>query len=170
MKPSEYERVTGDSANSVFARAEGFPCEDVLVGAKSKWKGISGFTHQIDVAIQGDGDIIMVECKHWSHKAVKVEHLLTFIARITDIRQTVERKLHPVMVISSRFQSGCHTLAKFYGVDLEIIKSALSFAFSYKGMSAVGISPESGTLTMQGYAPIVTQTVANSSHIDPNEG
>lgn len=170
MKSSEYERVVAEIANSVFARAEGFPCENVLSGTSKKWKGVSGFTHQIDVAIRGNGDIIMVECKHWGNRVVKVEHLLTFIARIADIRPTVAQQLHPVMVTSNRFQRGCYTLAQHYGVDLEIVKSAGSFAFSYKGMCAVGISPESGAVSLQGYPPTVKQSVADPPLTTTNEG
>jgi hypothetical protein len=146
MHATAYERVTSEIANLLFPRAEGFPRQNVLVDNKSKWKGQSGFVHQIDVAIRGENDIIMVECKHWKYRNIKAENGLTFIARIADIRPTVKQTLHPVFVACSGFQSGCHKLAKFYSLDLEVIASPGNFAFSYKGMTAVGISPESGSL------------------------
>ena len=131
MNASEYEKVTSEIAQSVFKRAEGFPSQNVLLGNASKWKGQSGFVHQIDVVIQGNNDLIMVECKCWKNKVVKAEHLLTFIARVNDIQPLLEKTIHPVMVTSHRFQNGCHKLAKCYGVDLEIISSPAEFAFQY---------------------------------------
>jgi hypothetical protein len=155
MNASDYERVTGEIANSVFARPEGSPCLNVKIGNKSKWQGQSGFVHQIDVAIEGDTDIIMIECKHWKNRCIKAEHLLTFIARIADIRPVVQKKIHPVVVTPHKFQSGCHKLGRFYDVDLEIISSAGNFAFEYKGIRFVGIQPQAGASHIQGYAPTV---------------
>ena len=159
MNASEYEIVTSKSANSVFASKQGFASENVLVGNQSKWKGQSAFVHQIDVAIRSDSDIIMVECKHWKDKVIKAEHVLTFIARINDIRPTLKQTLHPVIVTCNRFQSGCYTLAKFYGIDLEIILSPERFAFSYKGMRFVGIG--TGMLQMEGNPPTVVEGAVN---------
>jgi Restriction endonuclease len=148
MNASEYERITSDIANSVFARAEGMYSLAVQIGSKSKWPGQSGFVHQIDVAIEGSTDIIMVECKHWKNH-IKAEHLLTFIARIVDIRSVLQKKIHPMMVTSERFQSGCKKLAEFYGIDLEIISSPGNFAFEYKGVRFVGIEPKPVNLQIQ---------------------
>jgi|SRR5882724_528324 len=163
MNATDYEIVTGEIANSVFARAEGFPSENVKVGSKSKWLGQSGFTHQIDVAIEGDSDIIMVKCKHWKNRCIKAEHLLTFIARINDLRPVTKKTIHPVIVTPYRFQSGCNMLAAFYKIDLDRIASAGNFAFAYKGIMRVGISPTTGALEIQGHAPIVFQSKANNA-------
>jgi hypothetical protein len=89
-----------------------------------------------------------------THKG-KAEHLLTFIARIADIRPVVQKKIHPVVVTPHKFQSGCHKLGVFYDVDLEIISSAGNFAFEYKGIRFVGIQPQAGASHIQGYAPTV---------------
>lgn len=155
MNASDYERITSDIASSVFARAEGTLSLRVQVGASSKWLGQSGFVHQIDVAIEGVTDVIFVECKHWKNRRIKAEHLLTFIARIADIRPTIQKTIHPVFVTPHKFQSGCHKLAQFYGIDLEVISSAASFAFEYKGIRAVGIQPQPAALSIQGHAPTV---------------
>jgi hypothetical protein len=49
------------------------------------------------------------------------------------IRPTLQQTLHPVFVARTGFQSGCHTLALFYALDLEVIASAGNFAFSLQG-------------------------------------
>lgn len=158
MDPSSYERVTAEIARSVFVRAEGLQATKVLFGRSNKWEGGSGFSHQIDVAIHNSTDVVLVECKHWASRAVRVEHLLTFIARVHDIRMIEKRTIHPVMVASTSFQSGCHVLAAHYGIDLEVIASPGSFAFQYKGLRSVGIEPQPGAMSIQGYAPTVHQT------------
>jgi hypothetical protein len=149
MKWDEYEQVTGDLAKAVFAHAEGNAHLKITTGSMSKQEGISGFPHQIDVVIQGKNDLIMVECKSWKDK-VKAEHLLTFIARILDIKaRQKDYTIHPVMVTSSEFQSGCHVLADYYGVDLETISSPEEFAFKYKGLRFVGIKPTASVVTLE---------------------
>ena len=162
MDASEYERVTSEIANSVFAWAEGFPSENVRFGRRSKWKGQSEFVHQIDVAIQGQNDIIMVECKHLRDKSIHAEHILTFIARINDIRSTLRETIHPVFVACNGFQSGCRKLATFYKLDLTVVSSPGNFAFSYKGMKAVGRSPAPARLQLHGLAPTAIQAATKN--------
>src|SRR5437773_1957937 len=121
MNFSGYEEVTSKIAASVFERVSGFPAGRVLFGKKNKWSGQSGYPHQIDVAICGSQDIIMVECKHYNKKnRVKVEHLLTFSGRINDIRPIHSETIHPVIVTLHGFQSGCQELADYYKIDLAI--------------------------------------------------
>jgi hypothetical protein len=151
VNAQEYEEATGHIADSVMRRVEELSLRTIQVGRQSKHVGASGFPHQIDVFIESESDVLLVECKHWRTRRVKVEHLLTFIGRVVDLRSSCAKTVHAVFVTSSAFQSGCITIERHFDVDLAVIASLDSFAFEYKGLRVLGVP--AGSVELGGHAP-----------------
>jgi hypothetical protein len=85
-----------------------------------KMQGLSGYTHQIDVAyrfrIWKLDILVIVECKHYK-KRVGVDDLLEFRSRIEDLRAH-----KGLLVTSSGFQSGAEEFARANRIGLMIVR------------------------------------------------
>ncbi len=81
----EYEALCRDLVQSLYAEAEGMEPERVGKGRRNRIPGDSGYCHQIDVSVDGPGDLILVECKFWN-KPIPVDAILAFLMRVQDIR------------------------------------------------------------------------------------
>ena len=108
--------------------------------------GLSGQPHQIDVAIWGAKDLILIECKHREKEPINVDMVLTFFGRLYDIRQFLLHKgefytIHGIMVASKRFRKGAVKIAKFYGIDLQASNSIEYFTVKYKNLVVAHPAP-----------------------------
>src|SRR3954467_15657327 len=130
MTPDEYEQIAREIARSIFEHVEGVTPDKVGCGRKNRPPGISGYRHQIDVSVRGLQDLILIECKCWKKK-VSVEAVLTFFGRIHDIAPTFSGQIHGVMVTTKGFQPGVELLAKYYKIDLQIVRGPDEFSFAY---------------------------------------
>lgn len=135
----EYERVTSQIVQSIYERVEGIAPEQVNCGKRNRWPGVSGYKHQVDVSVRGPRDLILVECKRWKRK-VTVASVLVFFGRIHDIAPTFDGKIHGVIVTTLGFQSGACTMAEYCDIDLQLIRSANEFGFTYKKLRLFGLS------------------------------
>ena len=140
MRTAEYERLVAKIAASIYSNVEGVVPNQVAYGLSNKWKGQSGYSHQIDVSVRGSADVILIECKQWAKK-ISAEAVLAFIARVHDIRPICAEAVHPIMASLLGFQRGAKTLAEYYDIDLRRVKSADSFAIGYKKLQVVGVGP-----------------------------
>jgi hypothetical protein len=140
MTPQEYEQIVSEIAQSIFERVEGTAPHQVKYGKKNRWVGASGYRHQIDVSVQSHQDLILVECKYWN-KNVPAHAILTFFARVYDIRPTFNGQVHPVIVTKVGFQAGAEPLAAYYNINLQVIPSASAFGFMYKNLLLVQPAP-----------------------------
>ena len=140
MKSAEYEFVVSQIAKGIFTAIEGQNPDEVKHGRRNKWKGASGFAHQIDVTVLGPRDLIFVECKAWGRR-IKAEHVLTLAGRTIDVRQklTGEILIHPMLVTTVGFQKGTNALAEFFGVRLFKVESATQFAIQFKQLWSLGL-------------------------------
>lgn len=145
MTSDEYERVTKDLQQAIFAQVEG---EVPLVGygLRNKVKGQSGYLHQIDVSVENDHDLLLVECKMWK-VPVKVPAFLAFLARIIDISPAqASRRIHASLVTTKGFQRGVRQLAdyyrNYYDIQLDKVSSAAEFAIKYKHLIAIGVQDD----------------------------
>ncbi len=141
MKPENYEQLTSQIAQSIYTAVEGITPEQVRYGRKSRWVGQSGYEHQIDVIVRGPNDAILVECKYWE-KPVPPEAVLTFSARLSDIRPTFPGTIHGVVVTKSRFTRGAKLLAEHYEIDTAVIRNPEAFAFSYKKLRQISLATQ----------------------------
>jgi len=154
MTSREYEKVVHDIAAALYEVAENMQAEKLGYGSSNKLAGISGFNHQIDVSIASKNDLILIECKRWNQR-VEVPAFLTFLARILDIKaQETRRAVHPIVVTTIGFEEGVRTLANYYKIQLQVVRSASEFAMKYKNVATLGtsgtISPK-GSLTIEKY-------------------
>ena len=145
-KHEEQEAVAAQYARSIYESVEGIPPENVKYGGESTLMGLSGQPHQIDVAIWGAKDLILIECKHRETEPIDVDLVLTFFGRLYDIRQFLlcnEKfyTVHGIMVASKPFRKGAKKIAKFYGIDLQASNSIEYFALKYKNLVVAHPAP-----------------------------
>jgi hypothetical protein len=138
MDPRAYEELLSQIVKSICA-LEGITAEHVRWGERNLWTGASGYQHQIDVSACGPSDLIFVECKCWERK-IPVEKVLAFFGRIYDIQSISNAKIHGVIASTRGFQPGADKVARMYGIELTIVKSAQEFAFSHKHRQLLGVS------------------------------
>ena len=132
-KHEQQEAIAAQYAQSIYESVEGIAPAQIKYGRENQLIGLSGQSHQIDVAIWGAEDIILIECKHRENKPIDVDLVLTFFGRLYDIRQYFlyndkSYTIHGVMVASKPFRRGSISIAKFYGIDLQSSSSIQYFA------------------------------------------
>ena len=154
MKPEDYEQLTSQIADSIYTAVEGISPEQVLYGRRSRWIGQSGYEHQIDVIVRGPNDAILVECKYWEGP-VPPEGVLTFIARLLDIRPTFAGTIHGVVVTRSGLTGGAKLLAGHYNIDNQVIPGPEAFGFSYKKLRQISLG--TGGMGLEGQVPEVIE-------------
>ena len=85
----------------------------VRSGTKNRYKGISGYKHQIDVSFEDDDKIGIIECKRYVKK-VSTKDILVLITRQRDIALGYRKKVFASLFITKGFTAGAQTLAKHY--------------------------------------------------------
>jgi hypothetical protein len=121
INSKEYEVLVAEIAQPFFEGKDDSAFE-VKFGRRNRWRGVSGYEHQIDVSLQSISKVVLIECKCWDRN-VAVSQFLTFLGRVQDIKP-----MHPnaavegVMITNVGFQKGVFTLANHYKtVDLQIV-------------------------------------------------
>src|SRR5262249_200782 len=109
------------------------PKKAVKYGSRNKWRGESGYMHQIDVSVDGKTDVLLVECKYWA-RPVQVEDFLVFVARCVAVKPTLDgRELRGYFVTRTRFSSGgIDKLKRHYCIETAVVSSAEEFVVRYK--------------------------------------
>lgn len=85
-------------------------------GKNNKWKGASGFAHQIDASIYNDSDALLIECKSWKFRVRAIE-FLTLLGRLKDIRENPNYRnlnIRGAIVTTKGWQSGVEKLVRHY--------------------------------------------------------
>jgi len=101
----EYEELVLRILQECYER-RGRRILDAKQGKSNIWVGQSGCEHQIDVSLELDNEIVLAECKSLN-KAVDLPLVLTFLARIMDIKPAISGKfVHGVIFSSIGFQGG----------------------------------------------------------------
>jgi len=116
MNSSEYEALTSKVARKMTNYTELVNYGTEKHGRGNKWRGASGFVHQIDVSLESNTDVLLVECKRWKSK-VNAATFLALLARLMDIAggpDAAGRRFRGALVTSEGFQSGVYTLVKHY--------------------------------------------------------
>ena len=145
MRESEsYEEYAQIVVKSVYERVEKSKPIKTSCGGNSKRVGESGFEHQIDVILEGEEDLILGECKCWNKK-IPTNQILTFIARVIDIKPTYSGNIHPVMFTTVGYDPGTKKLAEHFGIDLQYASDGESFSFFYKNNLVIKPKPASAS-------------------------
>jgi hypothetical protein len=133
MKDSSYERLIAGIACKLTSYPGLATSGTVGFGRSNVWVGASTFSHQIDVSLQNETDVLLVECKHWQDRNVPPEAFLTMWARVADISQgkaCAGRRVRGAVVTTHGFQRGVYVLAGYYQevMSLFTAKSAQELA------------------------------------------
>lgn len=137
-KPEEYEKIVCEIVQSIFQIAQGNNLLDVKQGTSNLWEGDSGYRHQIDVSASNPDNLLLVECKCWN-KRIPVETVLAFYGRLADISPRSKVQVHGIIATTAGFQKGAEAVARHFGVDLCLVKSAHEFGMRYKDQFAIGV-------------------------------
>ncbi|HEY9777689.1 MAG TPA: restriction endonuclease [Planktothrix sp.] len=116
QKSVEYEQLTQEIYQQLLNQEPG--------GGKAERdvdvQGRSGVKHQIDVLWRfkkaGVEHLVLVECKHYSSN-ITLEKVRSFFGVLHDIGHC-----HGIMVTKTGFQSGAEQFARFYGIDLKLVR------------------------------------------------
>jgi len=115
-KSIEYERLT-QSVYQAILRREG---QNIEVLHNQDVVGKSDVAHQVDVLwrfkLAGVNHMVLIECKNYA-SALTLEKARNFFAVLHDIGNC-----SGVMVTRTGFQSGVEQFAKFYGIDLKLLR------------------------------------------------
>ena len=131
MTAREYENLISRLMAEIFQQTDNNSGITVCFGAKNKYRGASGHPHQIDVSVQSYDQLYLVECKCWESK-VKVETVLAFYGRITDIRPTIGGELQSAIATRRGYQPGAEVVAKHFGIELWWVQSEFEFGMKFK--------------------------------------
>lgn len=129
MTPSEYEQLVADIVAGICAGAPELDGFHVSSGRKNRLSGASGYKHQIDVSLIGQENVYLIECKRWETK-IGVQEIMVLAARATDIaRAQQDTTVHPILASKIGGTRGAITLAAYFGIQLEVVRSAGAFGF-----------------------------------------
>ena len=140
----DFEDLLGRLAASIAADIPSLVGLTPSIGRDSHVKGASGFNHQIDVAIQSAGHVVLVECKCW-RKVVGVEDLLVFIARTIDIREGDRAaRVDAVFATTVGVSEDAARLAKHFKIDVGVVRGEAEFAIKIGNLLTVAVTENSG--------------------------
>jgi hypothetical protein len=112
MDSHEYEQYVKGLVKKLSTKGS------IASGLKNKWKGKSGFKHQIDVSVELPEIVHLIECKYWKCN-ISPEALLAFSSRVYDIRKACNKSVYGAMVTNLNYTNGVQKLAKFFGIHLD---------------------------------------------------
>lgn len=142
MKSDEYENLVKDLFGSLVETVEGLPADSIRAGRLNRETGASGYQHQIDVSVRTASELHLIECKYWKRR-VTPEALLSFAARVNDIRQANPGCVVKGAVATTKGHSqGVGTLTQYFDVILQRVASAHEFAFLYKSKIHLKVAAE----------------------------
>lgn len=112
-----YELLTKEIYQEII-QSEGITNVDVK--HNTQVKGRSGVDHQVDVSWQfkqaGLQHTVLIECKNYG-SAITLENIRNFFGVLHDIGNC-----RGVMVTRTGYQEGVQQFAKFYGIDLKLLR------------------------------------------------
>ncbi len=153
MKAHRYEQLVARVAGAVIDHVEGAGSAKIAFGRSSTVAGASGYRHQVDVVAETPEALLLLECKCWRRR-VGVPALLTFAARVADIRQArTGQRVTAGLATKVGFQKGAQTLAQHYEISTDLVRGADDFVIRYKDSLNLGIkgqelTVEQGRLTL----------------------
>jgi hypothetical protein len=137
----EYEEITHGIANQVFNNKHSTDLQGAF-GTNNKVTGASKYRHQIDVSVGNKSHLLMIECKCWNKK-VTTEVLLTFAARVADIKESnTHRQVYGILVSTKGFDPGAVTLAAHFEIKLCLVTSPGDFYINYDDYGMAGQSDQ----------------------------
>lgn len=102
-------------------------------GRKNRWKGASGYVHQIDVSLENQSHVLLVECKLHTRPAT-VKDVLCLLSRQIDISGGQKslsdsninaadgREVRAALVVIGKIQRGVMTLASHYRRQISLFR------------------------------------------------
>ena len=140
MTPDEYENVVAGIVSGICQSAPELGGLRLGSGRANRLPGASGYKHQIDVSLSGSENIYLVECKRWEHK-IGVDEVMVLAARATDIIQANSGVTFQAILASTVGATrGAKTLANYFQIQLEIVRSAHEFGMRIGKNVRVGIA------------------------------
>lgn len=125
--PSEYEQLVAEIAAGICAGAPKLKGLVPGFGSKNRLVGASGYKHQIDVSLQAGKKIFLIECKRWEKK-IGVPEVLILAARVGDIHDAQPgASIQGILASKVGASKNAKTLADYWGIQLEVIRSANEF-------------------------------------------
>jgi hypothetical protein len=116
QKSVEYEKLTQEIYQCLLSKEPGGGTAE----HNQKVQGRSGVRHQIDVLWRfkkaGVEHLVCVECKNYLSN-ITLEKVRSFFGVLHDIGNC-----HGIMVTKTGFQEGAAAFAKFYGIDLKLVR------------------------------------------------
>ncbi|MGQ0801083.1 MAG: restriction endonuclease [Pseudomarimonas sp.] len=126
MSPKEYEVVVSEIVAAI-ARCQSDSSAILGYGGSNRLVGASGYKHQIDVTLKNVSAVYLIECKRWLKK-VGVEEVMVLASRGTDISQHQQvGSVHCVLATTVGATRNALVLAKFFNIQIEIVRSAQEF-------------------------------------------
>ena len=162
MNSTEYEALVSKVATKMTNYPELIRLGTVNYGSKNKWRGASGFCHQVDVSLENDRDVLLVECKHWKEN-LKAETFLVQLARVIDIAtgpDSKNRAVRGAIVTSRGFQRGVYKLEEHYKRCVSLFKVSSDEEFTvishthFIDVSSITSNGEVGTPTIMQHPPL----------------
>ncbi len=127
----------------IGALVEGTPTlrpSQIAGGRSNTVIGASGFAHQIDVSLRTDSCLVLVECKLWA-EAVDAEPVLVLTARLADIRDAnPSLDIRASLVSTKAATAGAITLAKYFGVSIDVVSGMKEYALRLRDQVFVTFS------------------------------
>jgi len=140
MTPSEYEQVVHDIVDQIRANAPELAGSILGFGRRCKVMGVSGYHHQIDVALETDTNIYLIECKRWEDR-IGVDVLLVLAARVHDVQQSRPGKhVRGILTSTNGATPNAKKLAVAFEVEIEIVRSTAEFGMRIGKRTSVGIA------------------------------
>ena len=140
MTPDEYENVVADIVSGICQNAPELDGFRLGSGRSNRLSGASGYKHQIDVSLSGDNAIYLIECKRWKTK-IGVEEVMVLAARATDIVQgTNGVPIQAILASKVGVTRGAKTLAEYFNIQLEVVRSAHEFGMRIGRNVRVGVA------------------------------
>jgi hypothetical protein len=139
MTPTEYEKTVRDLAELLHGSFGDGEIQRLTWGKSSIVVGLSGQPHQIDVVLEDKSNVLLVECKLWSHK-VDLPTFLTHVGRLSDVAGTFDYKnVVGVVATSVGFDPGPETVAQHRAIELWHVTSPQEFVLRYRQHRHIGL-------------------------------
>ena len=137
MNPEKYEEITFELYETIFNTFMGEKHPKITLGRTNKIEGKSGYSHQIDVSVGYDENLILVECKNWTKK-VDPEKVLAFYSRILDIQANNPKTVIGYIVSTKELLRGAKILADHFKIEHQKVLSAQEFNIHHERYAMVG--------------------------------
>lgn len=139
MNPDDYEKTVAEIATGIHASVASLHAFKLDSGRVNRLEGASTFRHQIDVSLIGPSEIYLLECKRWEKK-IGVDEVMILVARANDILQSREGiNVIPILISKKGATRGAAKLARYFGVEIEIVTSALEYGLKLGKHAVVGL-------------------------------